>query len=697
MSTEGILTMRKAGSSVFWKPAGVPFLAVVLLGTAAFAAQQRPSNPSVPALPNRLLSGQVISGYPGLGQRREAGMKVTLYLAGPTSATVLGQATTNDLGRFQMTYRWSSRLAVRYLVAERESGSKAGDRVVLMNVLGSGEHVPVHDKVTLNELTTVSSAYALNQFLHGTAVYGARPGLTNAADLVANLADLTTGAYSEMVINTPNGPDTLTLPTLATLANLLTVCVRGNAADCGKVFVAATPPGGPRPTNTLDAIHDIAQNPSNHLQEIFDLASATGRPEETAEEQAESLQHDIQNFPRLWADRESEIEGTLLPGLAPFRPALKRAPESYLLSLHYVAQGIDSIGNFAFDAKGNAWMANNMDPPGSDPGRVLPALDTNGVLLPSFPRRRGGLHLPAYGIAIGPDNYVWLANLGSKIYGANMSKFSPVGNPISPITGYRQGGLKGPQGPAFDRHGNLWIPNWLLNTVTEYPGGHPERAKIFDVGGIDHPFAIAVDSLDRIWINNDKSVTVLDQSGTPVLRSPIRADWLAGNRSDNFVGGGKDIAIDSQGNAWATNFRSSTVTEIRPDGTLARDHPVVVPFPWGIAVDGNDNVWVANATAGLIEICGERPQTCPKAADGNERHTGDIISTPNGWYNPNMQFLTGVRVDPSGNVWVANNYMRTGGAPNRVQEPLGANAALIFIGVAAPVKTPMLGPPRQPR
>ena len=49
--------------------------------------------------------------------------------------------------------------------------------------------------------------------------------------------------------------------------------------------------------------------------------------------------------------------------------------------------------------------------------------------------------------------------------------------------------------------------------------------------------------------------------------------------------------------------------------------------------------------------------------------------------------LTGVSVDSSGNLWVANNW--------KTLDPVaGGDGLVALIGAAVPVKTPLIGPPR---
>ena len=86
---------------------------------------------------------------------------------------------------------------------------------------------------------------------------------------------------------------------------------------------------------------------------------------------------------------------------------------------------------------------------------------------------------------------------------------------------------------------------------------------------------------------------------------------------------------------------------IRPDAqgpSPSFDGGGSISGPWGITVDGNDHVWVANGFGKtLTELCGVRTDTCPPGLK-----TGDPISPPKtGYAGKGMQFLTGVAVDPA--------------------------------------------------
>jgi len=97
------------------------------------------------------------------------------------------------------------------------------------------------------------------------------------------------------------------------------------------------------------------------------------------------------------------------------------------------------------------------------------------------------------------------------------------------------------------------------------------------------------------------------------------------------------------------------------------------------------------ADPSITQQCGVRIETCPPGFK-----TGDSIS-PHGGYIGGLQIITDVAIDPAGNVWVANNWSRPDeGFKDVPDEALstrfGGNGAVVFFGLATPVRTPLIGP-----
>ena len=94
-------------------------------------------------------------------------------------------------------------------------------------------------------------------------------------------------------------------------------------------------------------------------------------------------------------------------------------------------------------------------------------------------------------------------------------------------------------------------------------------------------------------------------------------------------------------------------------------------------------------------MCGFRTEHCPPGVK-----TGDAISPPGGYVGGGLQLQVDVGIGPAGDLWVTNNWQNYKDAMGKVDEAvqtLGAGqGVVVFYGMAKPVKTPLIGPPRQP-
>jgi hypothetical protein len=137
---------------------------------------------------------------------------------------------------------------------------------------------------------------------------------------------------------------------------------------------------------------------------------------------------------------------------------------------------------------------------------------------------------------------------------------------------------------------------------------------------------------------------------------------------------------------------------IRPDGTQPAPTGFtgggVVSVPWGVSIDGNDDVWVGNFWGrGVVLMAGDDTKGHPAGTK-----TGDAIHQ---FQSGSIQMITDVAVDPAGNVWAANNWNAleavVADSPFRPTSTWGGGSGLTVIyGVAAPVKTPLMGQVRRP-
>jgi sugar lactone lactonase YvrE len=649
---------------------------------------------SVPASAGDL-SGRVLNGSTPL-----ASLEVTLFASDPAHpnrcADVLGSDTTAGDGAFEISYALPSDPgSVMYVIADAsrrgESRAPVGCRrfdgpVVLASVLGAAG-APVPGEVIVNGRTTVAAAYCLAQFIDGSKIAGKSIGFQNAAGMTGNLADEASGEVASVLDNPPNGAQTETLGSFNSLANLVAACVASRPA-CRAFFELARPPRGPKPPDTLQALVNLARHPARSTEVVNGIFALSKSPP------------------------------------APYQPARppNSPPAAWTLALRFVGDGVsmDGPGNFAIDEEGTLWVPNNYtyspDPNGTVcGGKLLLRFTPTGRYVSGSPYGGGGLDGAGFGVTLDPSGDVWTGNFGFSSPGCPsppphnaVSRFRPDGTPVPGAeNGYTAGGIDWPQGTISDREGNIWIANCGNGVVTQYPGGDPTAALEFQpdpsctgVAECSRPFDIAVNKKGWAFVtlNEKNSVAVLKPDGTPIPQSPIDAPGLF----DQPMG----IAADSHGNMWVANSASlrvpcpngfltpqatdGTITMVRHDGkaTMGPFSGGGLTIPWGIAVDGDDNVWVANFYAQrLSHFCGRDPGKCPPGAG-----TGSPISPSAGYAFDGFTRNTGVAIDRSGNVWVANNWKNE---PNPVGNP-GGYEIVAFVGLAPPIATPLIGPPRKP-
>ncbi len=642
------------------------------------------------------------------------GMSVVLYAArsGAGKPTVLGRGRSRRGGGFALRYRPAGAAAVKYLVATRPGGgAEAGFPVVanayrLAAATGVGA---VPRRVTLNERTTVAMGYAMAQFIDGARVAGKDPGLRNAAAMTGNLARLDSGRLSGVLRRFPNGNSTSTMRTFDSLANLLGVC-RVQGRRCAKLLRLAGAPGGGPAANTLEATTNLARYPWHNTGALFGLSLRTRTR---------------------------------------FKPALPRhgRPDAWTLALRFEGggkRGLDGPGNFAIDAEGGIWVGNNYEYSRESRksicfGRSVFRFTPTGRYYPGSPYESGGTSGVGFGITIDPREHVWVGNFGFEGKGCrkaaphnSVSEYLPNGQALSPELertglalnekkevvetykgGWEVGGINWPQATVSDQEGNIWVANCGNNSITRIAGGNPLAAANLGEAritagssvGFERPFGAAVNAQGDIFVTGNSSNSVLELSPSGEVLSLVSGGGLHQPLA---------AAVDDNGYVWVSNSKwvvapcpnrrspkevfegepegGRSVTLIKPNGQIAPGNPITgagLQNPWGVAVDGAGQVWVANfGGRRLSELCGTEPQGCPPG----KRRIGAAISPEGTGYGfDGLTRDTGVAIDPSGNVWLANNWKN---AP--IQTNPGGYQIVAYLGMAAPVKTPQIGVPEAP-
>ena len=599
-----------------------------------------------------------------LGQAA-SNLSVTLYEVQESHSRAVGKTVTDSQGEFFILRNENSGQSPLYLIARGTENSP----VALMAVINFDKTTSSHTRhIMINELTTVAAVWTTAQFLDGDMLTGNAVGLYNAMSNANNLIDVTTGDVAPLVMDGVN-IQTTTLSILYSLGNLLGACAGEN--DCDGLFQAATPPSGSPPTNTLQAALNIARNPWLNIETLFSLLPDQDR--------------------------------------AYFKPILRYAPTAWTLSLIYTGGGLDAPGGVSIDAKGFIWTNNNflvgsqsfLQQRGFS-GLGVTKLTPNGKpLSPPFGFQGAGINGAGFGIAIDQQSHIWVGNFA----GNSVSELDANARPASDAGYTANGGTNKVQGTVVDQRGNVWAANLGGNSVSFFPVGHPKDGVTFDSAtypkcGFNQPFGIAIDHNGYPWIAN--------MGGSTIAKIVLDHPELCPEGAVDVGSAPQMIAIDSSGNLWITHLAKGYVTLYRPATGEKADYDAggSLVGGWGIAVDGKDNVWIADFWGTrVVQVCGA-PEDCPSP----QHRVGDRISSSTGYGGAGgLQHMTSIAIDQAGNVLVTNNNNSQPlcdtaiplDAPTSVKQEkqtmgCGGNGVLTFYGLAAPVGAPLIGPPVQP-
>lgn len=633
---------------------------------------------------SRILSGTVQSGGTS-GTTPLANAQVTAYQTGDRGLVVMGRAATDKAGKFSITLPATGDNGIFYATADLGFG------VLLATCIGP----EVIDPVCINELTTVAAAYSLAQFIRNDVAAGSSFALCIGAGMNANVVEPQTGQSSPVLLSPPNADQTISLRVTRALANLLAACVRNPSQAPQLLYALATPPAAvPAPPQTsLQALANIACYPWQNVSQIYD--------------------------------------NTLIAQA--YLPALSAAPDGWTVAVKVNDSGGVNVpfggpANIAFDRRGHAWVTNNVvQGTGVSSGGIIvlrpdgkPADGSDGA--PRSPITGGGLLGTGFGVAIDAQERVWVGNFGwgnfnpAPLGMGSLSCFAADGQPMSPAAGY-QGGAVRAQGVAVDGAGNVWIASFGNDSVVVYLGGEPHRSVSYPQTPGSGPFDVAIAADGSAWVTNSGGLSGAQASS--VCKYVLSADGQLSQQFNVPLGKAlKGLALDSAGNAWVASGGDDTVYQLAPDGSLLGCYCGPgwggIDGPWGIAIDGNDNAWVANfgplargsqfTTSAVSMLAGANPDTrpygmamgapvlpqtgytLPTAGEQVLLPTGEPLYGPGRppCYSPLMR-LTSCVIDQAGNVWALNNWK-----PDFDLDMVnpGGDGIVIFLGLAKP---PVLG------
>jgi hypothetical protein len=635
---------------------------------------------------NSLDSAAGISGIVHGGRQPIIGATVKLWAAGNagygSTATSLASTTTDSNGNFSFhpsggaSYSCpsvSSSTESQYIYITSSGGQPTtgvtNSAAALMLALGNCSTVlAANPSVVVNEVTTVASMFALQQFFKpsgsGLGSFGTSStnitGLANAFATVNNLVNINSGTanlsttatgtvavgYSPVVTITPEQSK------INTIANILAACVNssGSGAPCSTLFSGVNSTAA---LDTLQAAYYLAVNPTSTV-------SST-----------------------------SNITAIYNTGVAnsPFQPSLGAVPTDWTIGVTYGSSSVNTGGTYfinyptylAVDGSGNVWALNDAAST-SATANSLTELNPVGVpVTQAFPG--SGLIGPNW-IAIDPSGNAWVANYGS----SSALQTS--------VVEYTTGGVtntfttnKGPQRMAIDGKGDVFViePSYKgLGDLEEIPAGSASGTTATTLAsGLTTDFTnLAIDSNYSIWVTGGGTGALGGTSGYPyvyqVLYRSTSPNYpstpTATTNAGSIAEPEQAISIDSANNVWIQNYGAEKLSYISGASsiTAGANSPYTVQAnltkPEFQVTDGAGNLWVTDAAA----------TTATPAGSVFEISNAGASIAPTVGFAHTYNEPYGIAVDPSGNVWVA---------AYNAAEPSGFITEIV--GQAAPVVTPL--------
>ncbi len=488
-----------------------------------------------------------------------------------------------------------------------------------------------------------------------------------------NLVSPTTGLAGAVISSPPNANQTNAWRLANSLANAVTSCVR-ESSTCDKLFNSMKSINGSKPHNTLQALQNLAHNPSQEIKEIFTLGNSN----------------------------------------AVYTPFLESEPDAWTIAIKFNQTGSTACpfggpGNIAFDVKGNAWITNNVVQGTTNSSNCIIVLKSNGS--PLSPIFGGGILGQGFGITKDSRNQMWSGNFGwgDLIPNGSVSLFSQNGTALSGESGYSKYIYRA-QAIREDSKGNIWIASNGNQRLVIFPAGKPSQA-FFESVNTPHPFDIAITHNDEAWVSFSSLEPESTKPGVVTKYKLTKDNKIQEILSVNVASTPYGMTLDSKNNLWVSSLNESVISMVSSDGNhVQRFSGGGIVGTWNATVDGDDNIYVVNfypnknGVFGIAKLCGSKLHNCPpnaKIGTPISPSTGYTLPTggdqvlladgtplyghgtkPN--YQPLMRMVA-AKIDKAGNIWVTNNWKPD--LDIDLSSNPGGDGVVVFVGLATPPST----------
>lgn len=261
----------------------------------------------------------------------------------------------------------------------------------------------------------------------------------------------------------------------------------------------------------------------------------------------------------------------------------------------------------------------------------------------------------------------------------SITTFAGQANVITGVDG-TPGSFNNPYGVAIDAQKNVYVTDTLNNTIRKISPSGAVSTLAGSAGSpgstngtgaaarFNFPVGIAVDASGNVFVADSRNFTIRKITPAGEVSTYAGAPFQAG-AADGAAASARfflpyGVAVDGGGNVYVADGGNHTIRKIAPDGTVttlagtaqasgfANGSGSAARFntPWGLSVDASNNVYVADSAnnairritpAGVVTTVAGSPST-PGTQDGAV--AGARFDQPRG-----------VAVDGAGNIYIADS------------------------------------------
>ncbi len=501
--------------------------------------------------------------------------------------------------------------------------------------------------VTINEISTAMLAYTFSQFFTATNSDGTTIDHFGAPSTASLIVSNASSGTIPTLLNTTTGypqasTSTMTFESakLITLGNILATCINATnpgGTACATLFKDTTPASGTAPTDTLQAVINIAQNPTLNVTKLYNLQPAAAS--------------------------------------AAFTGGLTAVPNDWTLSASYTSAafglGVDSstVSTIDIDTAGRVWFPSNVSR-SAGAGYFDPSTGTFSSLF------IGHVSHPQQ-VAIDADGYAW-ENDSQSAYVAGFLTTDPtdvrnlqIANPTATVVSHsvtvaadntiRLGITASDSLPALAEVTGKTNYAEIANSELSGEGNFAAASIAGDLNG---NLAFSGQNTTKAGARN----YLYNAAGVPTVQFAYAQD------AGQIAYTGTDFAEPRGGYG------------PRQDGLCLYSADTCYPLynkaqrhPSGMAADGNGNLWMTDTDTPSVE---QIPLT-----NGSYLTTGGVafnnVFLHNSVNGNTLIGPAGIAVDGAGNVWVSNYGCYGNGCTP------GSFVLSELIGAGAPTATPV--------